>query len=62
MKLSPKAKKFAASSSRPSETGEGTKSQLALQKLRDLNLPDLKLPSDPFCKKILAYINAHVLL
>ena len=60
VKLSPKAKQFAASTSRPSESGEGTKSQLALQKLRDLDLPDLKLPLDPFCKKILAYTLMHM--
>ena len=54
IKLSPKAKAFAAgSSSKPSPKKDPrlNRAQAALQLLRDVKLPDLKLPTNDFSKK-----------
>ena len=58
--LSPKAKAFAVAASSKGPTSREHKAQIALGKLRDLNLSGLELPDETFSKMILACICVHI--
>ena len=51
VKLSPKAKAFASPLKSPKKVPRQNRAESSLQLLRDLNLPDLKLPTENFTKK-----------